>query len=87
MAKLSAVDPHTTERLNLLTALFQSRGSDIVTAHQQALATLMQLANIQVAVLSYADIFRIVGIVFLCSLFLLPFLGKGKAGAKAPMGH
>jgi DHA2 family multidrug resistance protein len=87
MAKLSAVDPHTTERLNLLTALFQSRGSDMVAAHQQALATLMQLANIQVAVLSYADIFRIVGIVFLCSLFLLPFLGKGKAGAKAPMGH
>ncbi len=87
LAKLSPYDPQTAERLNLLTALFQSRGSDVVSAHQQALAILGRLVNIQVAVLSYADIFRIVGIVFLCSLPLLLFLSKGKAGAKAPMAH
>lgn len=87
LAKLTPYDPQTSERLDSLTGLFQSRGSDAVTAHQQALAALEQLVNTQSAILSYADIFRFVGIVFLCSLPLLFFLGKGGAGAKAPVGH
>jgi DHA2 family multidrug resistance protein len=87
LAKLTPYDPETTERLNALTGLFQSRGFDATTAHQQALAALSQLVNTQAAVLSYADIFRFVGIVFLCSLPLLLFLGKGGPGAKAPAAH
>ncbi len=87
LAKLTPYDPETTERLSALTGLFQSRGSDAATAQQQALAALSQLVNTQAAVLSYADIFRFVGIVFLCSLPLLLFLGKGGAGAKAPAVH
>jgi len=87
LAKLTPYDPETTERLSELTGLFQSRGSDAATAQQQALAALSQLVNTQAAVLSYADIFRFVGIVFLCSLPLLLFLGKGGAGAKAPAAH
>ncbi len=55
------------------------------TAHQQALALLSQTVDIQAAVLSFADIFRVVGVAFLCSLPLLLFLGKGGAGAKAPV--
>jgi DHA2 family multidrug resistance protein len=87
LSKLTPYDPETNQRLNQLTGVFQSQGSDAVTAHQQALASLEQLVNTQAAVLSYADIFRFVGIVFLCSLPLLLFLGKGGAGAKAPVGH
>jgi len=87
LAKLTPYDPETTERLSALTGVFQSRGSDAATAQQQALAALSQLVNTQAAVLSYADIFRFVGIVFLCSLPLLLFLGKGGAGAKAPAAH
>ncbi len=87
LAKLTPYDPETTERLSALTGLFQSRGFDAATAQQQALAALSQLVNTQAAVLSYADIFRFVGIVFLCSLPLLLFLGKGGAGAKAPAAH
>ena len=37
-AKLTAYDPETTQRLNALTSLFQSRGSDADTAQQQAFA-------------------------------------------------
>jgi len=37
--------------------------------------------------LSFADIFRVVGVAFLCSLPLLLFLGKGGKGAKAPAAH
>ncbi|MEG3991298.1 DHA2 family efflux MFS transporter permease subunit [Microcoleus sp. S28C3] len=87
LAKLTPYDPETTERLSALTGLFQSRGSDAATAQQQALAALSQLVNTQAAVLSYADIFRFVGIVFLCSLPLLLFLGKGGAGAASPAVH
>ena len=87
LEKLTPYAPETTERLNALTGFFQSRGSDAATAQQQALAALSQLVNTQAAVLSYADIFRFVGIVFLCSLPLLLFLGKGGAGAKAPAAH
>ncbi|MFE4104773.1 DHA2 family efflux MFS transporter permease subunit [Almyronema epifaneia] len=87
LAKLTPYDLQTTQRLESLTGLFQSGGADSVTAQQQALAALSQTVNLQAAVLSYADIFRFVGVVFLCSLPLLLFLGKGGAGAKAPVGH
>lgn len=87
LAKLTPYNPETSQRLNALTGLFQSRGFDAATAQQQAIASLSQLVNTQAAILSYADIFRFVGIVFLCSLPLLLFLGKGGAGAKAPAAH
>jgi len=87
LAKLSPYNLVTNERVDQLTGIFQSGGSDVTTAHQQALTSLEKLVNQQAAVLSYADVFHFVGIVFLCSLPLLLFLGKGKAGAKAPMAH
>ncbi len=87
LSKLTPYDPETSQRLAALTNLFQSRGSDAATAHQQAIASLSQLVSTQAAILSYADIFRFVGVVFLCSLPLLMFLGKGGAGAKAPAAH
>ncbi|MBW4597335.1 MAG: DHA2 family efflux MFS transporter permease subunit [Brasilonema angustatum HA4187-MV1] len=87
LAKLTPYDLETQQRLDALTGVFQSRGSDATTAQQQAFASLKQLVSTQAAILSYADIFHFVGIVFLCSLVLLMFLGKGGAGAKAPMGH
>jgi DHA2 family multidrug resistance protein len=84
LTNITPYDMETTQRLDTLTGLFQSRGADAATAQQQAIASLSHLVNTQAAVLSYADIFRFVGIVFLCSLPLLLFLGKGGAGAKAP---
>lgn len=81
LEKLSSYNLETTQRLDALSNALQSRGIDLTTAQQQALALLKQEINLQAAVLSYADIFRFVGIIFLCSLPLLIFLGKG--GAKA----
>ncbi len=83
---LSSYDPATNERLDQLTGTLQRQGSDPVTAHQQAIALLDQTVNLQASILSFADIFRIVGIAFLCSLPLLLFLGKGRAGS-APSVH
>lgn len=87
LTNLSPYDPETSQRLNALTSTFQSHGADATTAHQQALAALEQLVNTQAAVLSYADVFRFVGIVFLCSLPLLLLLGKGGAKGDAPIAH
>lgn len=87
LSKLTPYDPETSQRLTALTGLFQSRGSDAATAQQQAIASLSQLVDTQAAILSYADIFRFVGVVFLCSLPLLLFLGKGGSGAKAAAAH
>lgn len=87
LSKLSPYNLATNERINLLTGAFQNGGSDTTTAHRQALTILENTINQQAAVLSYADIFHFVGIIFLCSLPLLLFLGKGKVGAKVPIGH
>ena len=87
LAKLSAYDPETHQRLDLLNQLLQSQGMNVARAKQQALTLLSQTVDTQAAVLSYADCFRVVGIGFLCSLPLLLFLGKGRGGAKAPVGH
>ncbi|BAY40584.1 EmrB/QacA family drug resistance transporter [Nostoc sp. NIES-2111] len=86
-ANLSPYNPQTNERFNMLQGALQAQGIDAATAGQQALALLQQTVNTQAAVLSFADIFRVVGVAFLCSLPLLLFLGKGGAGAKAPVGH
>jgi len=87
LAKLTPYDSETNQRLNALAELFQSRGFDAATAQQQAIASLSHLVDLQATILSYADIFRFVGVVFLCSLPLLLFLGKGAGTAKAPLGH
>ncbi|MCF2146721.1 DHA2 family efflux MFS transporter permease subunit [Desmonostoc muscorum LEGE 12446] len=87
LANLSPYDPETNQRLDALKGALQSQGMDATTAQQQALALLSQTVDTQAAVLSYADCFRVVGVAFLCSLPLLLFLGKGGAGAKAPIGH
>ncbi|MBL1177210.1 DHA2 family efflux MFS transporter permease subunit [Pantanalinema sp. GBBB05] len=87
LSKLTAYDPETNQRLAALMSVFQSHGSDAATAYQQAMLSLSQIVSTQAAVLSYADTFRCVGIIFLCSLPLLLFLGKGGAKAKAPMAH
>lgn len=80
-------DLATNQRLDMLTGALQSRGIDAQTAQQQALALISQSVSTQAAVLSFADIFRFVGVVFLCSLPLLFFLGKGKGGKNVPSGH
>ena len=87
LTHLTPYDFVTNQRLQALTAMFQSQGMDGVTAQKQALASLSQIVDTQAAVLSFADIFRVVGVTFLFSVPLLFFLGKGGKGAKASAAH
>ena len=86
-AKLTDGNIMTQDRLFMLDQLFQTEGADPVTAHQRALAVLQETIGTQAAVLSYSDIFHFVGVMFICSLPLLLFLGKGNAGTPAPDVH
>lgn len=83
---VSLYDPQTQSRLQMLTGAMQSRGSDAMTGHQQALTLLEQTVNLQATLLSFEDIFRIVGWVFVGILPLVFLLGKGKT-QPAPGGH
>ena len=67
----------TNRRLNALIGAFKSKGVDAETARQQALQVISNTVNLQASILSFEDIFHVVGIVFLCSLPLLLLLGKG----------
>ena len=78
---LSVYNPATTDRLNSLAGGLQGQGIDANTAQDQALTLLNQTLDLQAALLSFEDIFWVVGIAFLVTLPLLLFLGKGGAGA------
>jgi len=77
-AKITPYDLATSQRLEQLHWFFQSQGLDSITSNQRALAIIENTIYTQASVLSFADIFRIVGIAFICSLPLLLFLGEGK---------
>lgn len=74
---ISFYDPQVRERINALTHTFQARGIDFVSAREKALAAMDGMVNMHAAVLSYSDIFWLVGIIFIFSLGLLLFLDKG----------
>ncbi|HEY9646708.1 MAG TPA: DHA2 family efflux MFS transporter permease subunit [Chroococcidiopsis sp.] len=84
---ISLYDPTTRSRLDALTGAMQAQGADATTAHQQALALLNQTLDLQASILSFEDVFRFVGVVFLCSLPLLLLLGKGSNAAGASGAH
>jgi len=67
------------DRINQLTTMFAGRGIDPLTAHKQALAVIDQSINMQSALLSFEDIFWIVGVLFIVSMALLLFLASGNA--------
>ncbi|MCB1304437.1 MAG: DHA2 family efflux MFS transporter permease subunit [Leptospiraceae bacterium] len=74
----------TQERLAAMTHFFMNSGLDPDSARQKALGMLDGILNGQAAILSFADIFRLVGILFLISLPLIFFLGKGGKAKGGP---
>jgi DHA2 family multidrug resistance protein len=84
--KVSQFNQATQERLELLTAGFQSHASSVFTAREQALFALKATIQAQAGVLSYADIFRYVAAAFIITLPLLILLGRG-GKTPAPAAH
>lgn len=84
--KVSLYDPLTAQRLSQLAGGLLSRGVDAATAQQQALKIIDQTVNTQAAILSFEDIFWVVGVAFLVTLPLILLLGKPR-GDKLPSAH
>lgn len=82
-------DPATMERLNFITRGLQSRGIDVLTAKQQALAIMDRQMTAQATVLSFSKIYLLSGTVFVCALPLLAFWkhGKGRQAGGAADAH
>ncbi|MGO4388498.1 DHA2 family efflux MFS transporter permease subunit [Microvirga sp. 2YAF29] len=68
------------ETLNAMTMNFQSLGSD---ASQAALRTLSNMVRREALVMSYADVFLLLTVLFVGLIFALPFIKKPRA---APAG-
>jgi DHA2 family multidrug resistance protein len=81
--KLGMTNPLAQNRLAQLAAGMQARGADAVSAMQRARAMLDGSVSVQAAVMSFGDIFYIVGIIIICTLPLIALLSSGK-GAKPP---
>ncbi len=83
--KLQTVSAPVGRRLSQLTGGFMSRGFDGVTAHRMAEKALDGMVSVQAIVMSFGDIFHLVGLAFLATLPLVFLLGSGK-GAKLSRG-
>jgi DHA2 family multidrug resistance protein len=83
---VTAFSTATQTQLAMFTQMFIGKGFDQTTATKQAYAMIDRMVNQQAAVMSFADIFWIVGVIFILSMLLLFFLGSGKgtSGAVEP---
>jgi DHA2 family multidrug resistance protein len=82
--RISTSNPVAVERLQTISAGLMARGIDPETAQRQALSITERNINLQAAVMSFNDIFRVVAIIFIASLPLLLLLSKGRGNAPAP---
>jgi DHA2 family multidrug resistance protein len=85
--KLQDSSPEPAHRLAIFTGGFISKGFDSVTAHHMAQRALDGMVSLQATVMSFGDIFHLVGIAFLLQMPLVLLLGSGKGAKMAAGGH
>lgn len=73
--RISDTNPIAMDRINTITSALIGRGIEATAAHTQALAILDRTLRLQASVMSFGDIFHIVGMAFLVTLPLVLFLG------------
>lgn len=83
---ISLYDPQTQQRIEQLTQYFVSRGADLSTAGQQAIASLENIVRREAFVMAFNDCFYFIGMTLLLSGIAVLFFKKVKAGGGA-MGH
>jgi DHA2 family multidrug resistance protein len=73
--------------LEQIRAALVARGSDVVTAGQQALVVLEGLVRRQAAALVFTDVFRLLGVLFLLVLPLLFLMRRPRSAHGAGAAH
>jgi len=76
---ISVYSPETQERLNQLTQFFVSKGADLATAQNQALAAISNVVRREAYVMAFNDCFYLVGCALLLSGLAVLFFKKVRA--------
>ena len=84
---VNQASPQTRAALGGLRQTFMSRGANAVTADHQAYGALWGIVQRQASMLSYNDVFRFLGGMFLIMLPLLFLMKKPQAGKGPAMAH
>jgi MFS transporter, DHA2 family, multidrug resistance protein len=84
---LSPLNPRYLAMLHGLTAELRTRGSDAVTAAQQAQTLLYGEMQRQAAMLAFIDVFWILGVVCLAMIPLMFVIKKSHPGGGMPLSH
>ncbi len=85
--KISAYRPEALARLQLYHGVFARHTADPVVAQHQAYQLVDTVVNSQALLLSFADVFRYVGLAFISTLPLLLLLGKGRTTGVTATAH
>src|SRR5690348_1335984 len=86
-AHVNSSSPAAQQTFRGLEQVFMSRGADAVTAAHQAEGAVWGMVLRQASMLSYNDVFRFLGGMFLVLLPLLFLMKKPKGGKGPPMAH
>jgi len=76
---ISLYDPTTQQRIEQMTQYFMSRGADLLTAKQQAIAALSNIVRREAFVVAFNDCFYFIGMALLLSGIAILFFKKTKA--------
>jgi MFS transporter, DHA2 family, multidrug resistance protein len=83
---VGATDPETINRLSMISRGLVSRGTNPITAQQQALAILDRQVTMQSTMLAFSKIYLYSGLVLIVALPLLLLFRTGRArGAMGPV--
>jgi DHA2 family multidrug resistance protein len=85
--RINPANPAVSQRIGLMARAFGRVSPDHVLNHQRAMAATDAIINGQSTLLSFADVFRYVGVAFILTLPLLLLLGKGQNKAAAAAAH
>lgn len=80
---ISTYDPLIRQNMNAMTHMFAASGPHMAQA--QAMTLMDRMISMQALILSYGDIFWVVGILFIVSTILIFFLGSGKLNPSVAM--
>ena len=86
-AHVTPLNSPTQLGLSRTQQLFQSGGSDLVTAHRQAVASLYGIVQQQAALLSYVEVFRLMGVLFLAVIPLVRLMRRAQGKREASAAH
>ncbi|MBX0292643.1 DHA2 family efflux MFS transporter permease subunit [Hymenobacter sp. HSC-4F20] len=85
LPNISLYDPETQQRLQAFTANFMSKGASFVQAQQQAYAALEGTLMKQVSIITYGQIFLMIGTFFLICVPLVLIIKRPKPGEKVDL--